>query len=62
MAATAPVTRTLRFDVFELNARAGELRKRGVKLEELWRAAPPVNWRARPQRYMTREQKTWVGD
>jgi DNA-binding winged helix-turn-helix (wHTH) protein len=32
MAATAPVTRTLRFDVFELNARAGELRKRGVKL------------------------------
>ena len=32
MAATAPVTRTLRFDVFELNVRAGELRKRGVKL------------------------------
>jgi len=32
MAATEPVTRTLRFDVFELNVRAGELRKRGVKL------------------------------
>jgi len=32
MAATAPVTRNLRFDVFELNVRAGELRKRGVKL------------------------------
>jgi TolB-like protein/DNA-binding winged helix-turn-helix (wHTH) protein/Tfp pilus assembly protein PilF len=32
MAATAPVTRTLRFDLFELNVRAGELRKRGVKL------------------------------
>jgi TolB-like protein/DNA-binding winged helix-turn-helix (wHTH) protein len=32
MTATAPVTRTLRFDVFELNVRAGELRKRGVKL------------------------------
>ena len=32
MATTAPVTQTLRFDVFELNVRAGELRKRGVKL------------------------------
>jgi TolB-like protein/DNA-binding winged helix-turn-helix (wHTH) protein/Tfp pilus assembly protein PilF len=32
MAATAPVTQTLRFDVFELDTRAGELRKRGVKL------------------------------
>jgi TolB-like protein/DNA-binding winged helix-turn-helix (wHTH) protein/Tfp pilus assembly protein PilF len=32
MASTAPVTQTLRFDVFELDTRAGELRKRGVKL------------------------------
>ncbi len=30
--ATAPVTQRLRFDAFELNIRAGELRKRGVKL------------------------------
>ena len=32
MASTAAVTQTLRFDVFELDTRAGELRKRGVKL------------------------------
>ena len=32
MASTAPVIQTLRFDVFELDTRAGELRKRGVKL------------------------------
>jgi len=32
MAATAPLTQILRFDVFELDTRAGELRKRGVKL------------------------------
>jgi TolB-like protein/DNA-binding winged helix-turn-helix (wHTH) protein len=32
MAATAPITQTLRFDVFELDTRAGELRKNGVKL------------------------------
>jgi TolB-like protein/DNA-binding winged helix-turn-helix (wHTH) protein/Tfp pilus assembly protein PilF len=32
MASTAPISQTLRFDAFELNTRAGELRKRGVKL------------------------------
>jgi len=32
MASTAAVTQTLRFDVFELDTRAGELRKRGAKL------------------------------
>jgi len=32
MASTAAVSQTLRFDVFELDTRAGELRKRGVKL------------------------------
>ncbi len=32
MASTAPVTHRLRFDVFELDVRAGELRKRGIKL------------------------------
>src|SRR6266851_7545755 len=32
MSATAPTERVLRFDNFELDIRAGELRKRGVKL------------------------------
>jgi TolB-like protein/DNA-binding winged helix-turn-helix (wHTH) protein/Tfp pilus assembly protein PilF len=32
VAVTAQTTQTFRFDVFELNLRAGELRKRGVKL------------------------------
>jgi TolB-like protein len=32
MSAPAPTERVLRFDIFELNIRAGELRKRGVKL------------------------------
>src|SRR3979490_2950499 len=32
MFAPAPAARVLRFDIFELDLRAGELRKRGVKL------------------------------
>src|ERR1700737_2083034 len=32
MPAPAPAARVLRFDTFELDVRAGELRKRGVKL------------------------------
>src|SRR5712691_12915740 len=32
MSAPAPAARVLRFDTFELDLRAGELRKRGVKL------------------------------
>jgi DNA-binding winged helix-turn-helix (wHTH) protein len=32
MSAPAPTERVLRFDIFELDIRAGELRKRGVKL------------------------------
>ena len=32
MSVSAPAARVLRFDIFELDLRAGELRKRGVKL------------------------------
>ena len=66
MATTAPVSHTLRFDGFELDARAGELRKRGVKLRL---RGQPLQVLAilvgRPGDVVTREElqiQIWHGD